>query len=53
MHSTHKMGGVQLHGSLVCYSRTLATALNSSVLGTSKAQNRDLKTNTQSEGMGI
>lgn len=47
------MGGVLLHESLVCYSRTLATALNSSALGTSKAQNWDLKTNAQSEGMGM
>jgi hypothetical protein len=44
--SVHKTGGV-LHQESVFYSRILAIALNSSVIGTSKAQNWDLKTDAQ------
>jgi predicted acyltransferase (DUF342 family) len=37
--------------SVLCYSRILTITLNLSVIGTVKAQNWELKTNAQREGM--
>jgi hypothetical protein len=50
MHSAHKVDGVLHQESLVCYSLILAMALNSSVIGSSKSQNWDLKTEAQKKG---
>jgi hypothetical protein len=53
VHSARRTTGVLCQESGVCYSRILATALNSIVIGTVKAQNWDLKTNAQSQWVGI